>query len=154
MDESRTLPPQDCHIAFAVSRSDVEASNFGCINVSGLLVPIATVIAALDGIRERARQDAQWGMSNHPAIPAGVTKPCAFFRIPTAHQARNDCNAAFLCGAGSNAHILLEEVSEAIEATVDNPAHLREELVQVMAVAMKWVEQIDRAAAAAQGAQP
>lgn len=124
------------------------------VTAEGLIDPQATANAAMAGMRERARQDARWGLSNHPAIPDGVTNPCEFFHIPTAHQARNDCNAAFLCGAGSNAHILLEEVSEAIEATVDNPAHLREELVQVMAVAMKWVEQIDRAAAAAQGAQP
>jgi hypothetical protein len=106
-----------------------------------------TLKVAVCAIDERAVQDAKWGESNHPDVPAGVKHPCAFFGIPTADAARLFCETAFRTGTGSNAHILLEEVSEAIEAAND-PAHLREELVQVAAVAMKWIEQIDRRTAA------
>lgn len=103
----------------------------------------ATVETAICCIDERAVQDAKWGESNHPDLPAGVKHPCAFFGIPSADAARMYCEDAFRRGTGSNAHILLEEVSEAIEAAHD-PANLRAELVQVAAVAMKWIEQIDR----------
>ncbi|MGN6654739.1 MAG: hypothetical protein ACTHJ9_05305 [Rhodanobacter sp.] len=107
----------------------------------------ATVCTAGDVIRERAAQDLKWGQSNHPSLPADVKHPCAFFGIPTADAARLHCETAFRTGTGSNAHILLEEVSEAIEAAND-PVHLRAELVQVAAVALKWIEQLDRRAAA------
>jgi len=107
----------------------------------------ATVCVAGDVIRERAAQDMKWGQSNHPSLPAGVKHPCAFFGIPTADAARLFCETAFRTGTGSNAHILLEEVSEAIEAA-DDPVHLRAELVQVAAIALKWIEQIDRRPAA------
>jgi hypothetical protein len=113
------------------------------VDVIGLIDPRATLAAARDCIAERAVQDAKWGESNHPDVPAGVKLPCAFFGIPSADAARLFCETAFRAGTGSNAHILLEEVSEAIEAAHD-PVHLRAELVQVAAVAMKWIEQIDR----------
>lgn len=106
-----------------------------------------TVCVAGDVIRERAAQDLKWGQSNHPSLPAGIKHPCAFFGIPTAEAARLACEDASRRGIGSNAHILLEEVSEAIEAAHD-AIHLRAELVQVAAVAMKWIEQLDRRAAA------
>jgi len=42
-------------------------------------------------------------------------------------------------------HILSEEHSEAVEAAVrGNTSALREELIQVAAVAMAWVEDLDR----------
>lgn len=113
------------------------------IDVSGLLDPGATIDVAREGIRERAAQDLKWGQSNHPDVPAGVKFPCAFFGIPSADAARLFCETAFRAGTGSLAHILLEEVSEAIEDAHD-PVRLRAELVQVIAVATKWVEQIDR----------
>lgn len=113
------------------------------IDVTGLVDPGATIYVAVEAIRERAAQDLKWGQSNHPGLPAGVKHPCAFFGIPTADAARLFCETAFRTGTGGNAHILLEEVSEAIEAAHD-PVHLRAELVQVAAVALKWIEQIDR----------
>lgn len=114
-----------------------------CFDFSGLINATATALAVFAAIRERIAQDAKWGESNHPDLPAGVKHPCAFFGIPTADAARLFCETAFRTGTGSNAHILLEEVSEAIEAA-HNPVHLRAELVQVAAVALKWIEQIDR----------
>jgi hypothetical protein len=113
------------------------------VEVGNLLDPVATARAAYEGIRERGAQDRKWGESNHLDVPVGVKFPCAFFGIPSAEAARLHCETAFRTGTGSNAHILLKEVSEAIEAARD-PVYLRAELVQVMAVCMKWVEQIDR----------
>lgn len=65
-----------------------------------------------------------------------------------AHQATLDCQAHSRNEGGDGTvtwwHILREEVFEA-SAEVD-PAKLREELIQVAAVAMKWIEAIDRRA--------
>lgn len=129
----------------------VDFVDLGYIVDRGTLAALAdakgTVSAAGDVVRERAAQDLKWGQSNHPDLPAGVKHPCAFFGIPTADAARLFCETAFRVGTGSNAHILLEEVSEAIEAAHD-PVHLRAELVQVAACALKWIEQLDRRSAA------
>jgi hypothetical protein len=111
------------------------------IRLDGLLHPAHTCYVAIEGIDERARQDVRWGESNHPDLPAGVAHPCAWFGIPSADAARRRCEDAFRRGIGSLAHILLEEVSEAIEVAGD-PEKLRAELVQ--AVAIKWIETIDR----------
>lgn len=115
------------------------------INIHGLLDPLATIETAMDVIGERSRQDRQWGAANHPSLPAGVRHACAFFGIPTADAMRLMCQDAFRRGTGSYAHVLLEEVAEAIE-DANEPAKLRAELVQVAAVAMKWIEAIDRRA--------
>ena len=84
---------------------------------------------------ERERQDAKWGEQNHPdgtgdgyAAMAG-----AYHTI---------CDWKHKIGAGAYLDILLEEVFEA--AAESDPAKLRTELVQVAAVAVAWVECIDR----------
>lgn len=115
-----------------------------------LINPQATLAAARDAIRERANQDVRWGESNHPDLPAGVKHPCAFFGLPSAQAAQLACEDAFRRGTGSNAHILVEEVAEAIEAATDS-VRLRAELVQVAGVALKWIEQIDRREEVAHG---
>lgn len=92
---------------------------------------------------ERLRQDAKWGIQDHPDIPSGCKHPHLFFDIPTADAARAFCQDAFRRGTGSFAHILTEEVSEAIE-DADTPERLRAELIQVAAVCVAWVEKIDR----------
>lgn len=57
---------------------------------------------------------------------------------------RTNCQNAFARGNGSWAHILTEEVAEAIdEARANNTAALREELIQVAAMCVAWVEAID-----------
>lgn len=113
------------------------------LDITGLISPRETLQVAVEGVRERAAQDLTFGESNHPDVPAGAKFPCAFFGIPTGDAARLHCETAFRTGSGSNAHILLEEVSEAIEEA-HNPVRLRAELVQVMAVCGKWIETIDR----------
>jgi hypothetical protein len=87
---------------------------------------------------ERARQDAKWGEQNHPD---GTARQGDDF---LAEMARAICQAN-----GSDRDnwrdILTEEVHEAY-AELD-PVRLRAELVQVAAVAVAWVEAIDRRAA-------
>ena len=59
-------------------------------------------------------------------------------------SARANCQAAFRRGNGSWAHILHEEFGEAIdEARAGNADALREELIQVAAMCIAWVEAID-----------
>lgn len=57
---------------------------------------------------------------------------------------RKDCQRAFAKGNGSWSHILMEEVAEAIdEARRGNARDLREELIQVGAMVMAWIDAID-----------
>lgn len=104
---------------------------------------LSTLVVLRDVVDERIRQDAKWGEQNHPNLPRDVKHPCAFFGMPTADAARLHCEDAFKRGIGSYAHVLIEEVCEAIEDAHD-PVKLRAELVQVAAVATAWVEKIDR----------
>lgn len=101
---------------------------------------------ALDGIDtlsvlpevayERASQDAKWGQQNHKdgtgsASDRQLSKAA---RSLTDYRAKN--------GTLAWRQILDEEVREAFaESDTDN---LREELIQVAAVAVAWVEAIDR----------
>lgn len=110
----------------------------------------ASVLAEVD--YERAQQDAKWGEQNHrDACPALLDREggashqrlAEDLEIPTADRARFICQAAFGMGRGHWAAILQEEVSEAVGA-IGNDAALRQELVQVAAVAVAWIEAIDR----------
>lgn len=84
---------------------------------------------------ERVAQFAKWGEQNHED---GTGVDWAFH----ADMAKFECDKASLDGEGNWVHILLEEVYEALAE--DDPAKLRAELVQVAAVAVAWVEAIDR----------
>lgn len=88
-------------------------------------------------LAERIRQDAKWGEQNHPD-GTGVSPE----QPKLADQARAMCQQAFAEGRGDWAHILFEEVREALAES--DPAKLRAELLQVAAVAVAWVEAIDR----------
>ena len=69
------------------------------------------------------------------------------YEIPDASRAKFMTDTAFSRGQGTWAHILVEEISEAVEAaTTGTPAALRAELIQVAAVAMRWVDTIDQRA--------
>jgi hypothetical protein len=72
---------------------------------------------------------------------------------PPAEVARDECEHRHAEGACSWYDVLLEEVAEALDEAVagNHPAAppewvelLRAELVQVAAVAVRWIEQIDR----------
>lgn len=83
---------------------------------------------------ERVRQVEKWGEQNHPD---------GTHHSPIhADMVRRDCERAFRDGRGTWRHILSEEVAEAYAET--DPEKLRAELVQVAAVAVAWVEAIDR----------
>ena len=103
---------------------------------------------------ERARQDAKWGIQDHPddrpgswwngqSNVAAMDRRCGEFGIPTETLAKSACDHQFAWGQGAWPDILVEEVSEAIAAAHDVAA-LRIELVQVAAVAVQWIEAIDR----------
>jgi hypothetical protein len=84
---------------------------------------------------ERLRQHLKWGEQNHPDGTSGV-------RRPSAEIARRTCEREHRAGRGTWLHILDEEVCEAYAE--EGPLSLRKELIQVAAVAVAWVEAIDR----------
>lgn len=92
---------------------------------------------------ERRRQDAKFGEQNHPDGTgfAGTARD--------ADLARLECKRQFAEGTGTWLDILNEEVAEAYAEK--DPAKLRAELVQVAAVAVAWIEAIDRRPAAVRG---
>jgi hypothetical protein len=104
-------------------------------NATGAIVPGAAV--AREVIQERVRQEAKWGEQNHP----DGTGP-TMTNLNRAHEARRNCDYAHSHGMGTWRHILTEEVAEAMAES--DPDRLREELIQVAAVAVAWVEAIDR----------
>jgi hypothetical protein len=85
---------------------------------------------------ERARQDEKWGEQNHPNGTGGSNYH------GLAETYRTVCQDAAAAGECTYADILLEEVYEAMEER--DPVRLRKELVQVAAVAVQWIEAIDR----------
>ena len=86
-------------------------------------------------VRERRRQDAKHGYHDMPDGTGDATSQLY------ASIARQRCDERTEAGVVTWADVLLEEVLEAI-AESDATA-LRSELVQVAAVAVKWIEFID-----------
>lgn len=87
--------------------------------------------------KERTRQQEKWGEQNHPNGTGG------YERVREMLVAKQNENLAFNTGNGTWLHILHEEVAEAFAE--ESPERLRQELIQVAAVAVAWVEAIDRA---------
>ncbi|WP_169945307.1 hypothetical protein [Microbispora sp. H11081] len=90
-----------------------------------------------DVAAERAAQDAMWGLRDHP----DGTGPAYAPEADLAKQAVADAAAE---GRLTWRHILHEEVLEAFAE--DDADRLRAELVQVAAVAVKWIQDLDRRA--------
>jgi hypothetical protein len=88
---------------------------------------------------ERKRQDAKWGIQNHPMLDSELTPEEA---VAIAEEARARCQKAAADGTIAWSHILVEEVAETFAET--EPARQREELIQVAAVALAMIECIDR----------
>ncbi len=84
---------------------------------------------------ERQRQLAKWGDQHHPD---GTDLDAA---ASIADTARRECDEAFAAGHGTWAHILTEEVTEALAES--DPKALRTELVQCAAVIQAWIADID-----------
>jgi hypothetical protein len=87
-------------------------------------------------LAERIRQDGRWGEQNHRDGTGSITQ------VLEADKAREGCKAAFARGDGTWMHVLIEEVFEAVAE--EDPGKVRAELVQVAAVAVAWIEAIDR----------
>jgi hypothetical protein len=84
---------------------------------------------------ERIRQDAKWGLQAHPD---GTGE----WHVQSADHFRMICDAQAARGEVTWTDILLEEVYEALSET--DPEKLAEELRQVAAVAVNWLEAIHR----------
>ena len=104
----------------------------------GGLDTTATRAVLDDVLDERHRQHAKWGRQD---LPDGTGQPGD---RDGADSARKACVFAASHGGLTYRHILDEEVAEVMAET--EPARLRTELVQVAAVAVQWVEEIDRRA--------
>ena len=91
-----------------------------------------------DLITERWRQLRKWGHESHPDGTGGYLSDIA------ANAYRAECEANFAAGTGTWRHILLEEVYEALAEAERGP--LRNELVQVAAVCLAWIEDLDNRA--------
>ncbi|MFG3438493.1 NUDIX domain-containing protein [Nonomuraea sp. NPDC047897] len=94
---------------------------------------------------ERAAQDAMWGLQDFPD-GTGRTAPADAGGVreagEAADRAKREVTEAAARGALTWRHVLHEEVLEAFAE--DQPAALRAELIQVAAVAVKWVQALDR----------
>lgn len=84
---------------------------------------------------ETSRQREKWGIQRHPDGTGGRDA------TRLSEWAREACILAFANNKGTWKHVLYEEVCEALAEA--DPARLREELVQVAAVAASWIEAID-----------
>jgi hypothetical protein len=98
----------------------------------------AVLQSVLDEVSaERTRQDDKWGEQNH----LDGTALTDVERVD-AETARRACQQAARDRALTWRLVLEEEVREAYAEA--DPAKLRAELIQVAAVALAWVEAIDR----------
>jgi hypothetical protein len=88
---------------------------------------------------ERQRQDAKWGVQSHP----DGTEPSPW-RLHKLAVYRDRFERHRAEGRLTWLDVLNEEVAEAFAES--EPVKLRAELVQVAAVAVAWIEAIDRRA--------
>ena len=100
---------------------------------------------------ERQRQESKWGQQDHPSVDPILTgrnggatgdRLCQEYEIPSEERAKFLCDTAAKKNVLTWSHILVEEVSEVISA-IDDKAR-REELIQVAAVVVEWIQSIDR----------
>ncbi|MEV0612465.1 hypothetical protein AB0I81_04005 [Nonomuraea sp. NPDC050404] len=103
----------------------------GDAGVPGSLARVLAEVAA-----ERAAQDRRFGMQ---VLPDGTGGDAAAFESDLTRRLTGKAAEA---GALTWRHILEEEVMEAFAES--DPRRLREELVQVAAVAVKWAQALDR----------
>lgn len=100
--------------------------------------------AVLDEVfNERVNQDMKWGQQDH-ANGTGLDTldgPTGGF-AELAKEAKLRCDTAAKFGTLTWEHILTEEYLEALAES--DPKRLRAELIQVAAVAVSWIEAIDR----------
>lgn len=100
-----------------------------------LVIPGALARVLSDVAAERIAQQAMWGAQD---FPDGSGPECQ----AAAAAAKAACQDAAEKGMLTWRHILAEEFSEAIAES--EPGPLREELVQTAAVAVQWIQSLDR----------
>lgn len=101
---------------------------------------MSSVLAEI--VLERNRQDAKWGEQNHPDGTGPDAMVAGLWLGGWAPIMRKATQRAATEGWLTWLHVLAEEFAEAAEA--DSKANLRAELIQVAAVAIAWIEAIDR----------
>lgn len=93
---------------------------------------------------ERRNQEEKWGQQNWASfrrMPI-VDRLASLGICFTEAEAKANCDTAYKEGRLLYSHIFMEEVIEAMSA--DTPQDLRKELIQVAAVAVAWIESLDR----------
>lgn len=104
---------------------------------------------------ECVRQDQKWGAMRDyfdvdPILmdrPGGVTaeRMAEHYEIPTEYRAQQMCRTAPKNGGDTWVNILLEEFAEAVQAATEKTREdLRIELIQVAAVTIQWIDNLDR----------
>lgn len=102
--------------------------------------PVLAEVAA-----ERRAQEARWGQQNHPDVFGEVHATEIEDAEIRLDYIRSHVDLDHLQGTGDFQGILHEEFLEAyLEALRGDKAALRTELIQVAAVAVAWVEKLDR----------
>ena len=98
---------------------------------------------------ERQSQDLKWGTQTHPSVDLilqeqGRTgqRMCEEYELPSEDRAKQMCDIHSERGDLTWAHIAVEEMSEVVAAKDDSQR--REELVQLAAIVVAWIESIDR----------
>lgn len=158
---NRGVLPKDWHRCEACNRTRpmraLVLTNGGwrCCKDADACVAFARSTHATDGVLdevrlERERQDAKWGVQNHPDLSprrdrSYPERTAEEMQIPSAHTARSCCEHLAARGELGFADIALEEFAESIEAAaLGDVVELRKELVQTAAVIVAWIESIDR----------
>jgi len=100
-----------------------------------------TIGVLRDVAAERQRAEAKFPDQHLPDGTGGQAFTIAAGRF------RAECQAADAAGTVTWRHVVLEEVYEAIAEPPARPDKLRAELVQVGAMVVRWIEDIDRRAA-------
>lgn len=136
-----------CGALFSDPSND-EGRGKNCMCCGGETVSDATDVVLFDVGHERNRQDERFPNQTLPSLPhgtaVGAREPQVNLKDARAREARAKEWVEYHLkrDALTWQDILEEEVSEAFACTTEQA--LREELVQVAAVAVRWIEDIDR----------
>ncbi len=90
--------------------------------------------------REQDRQIAKWGVQDHPSFDANAIKE---ERVTLCNTLKGMVDASARRGTLVWEEIMSEEVAEAF-CEMDNDENLKAELIQIAAVALSWIESINR----------
>ena|ERR1700748_1699925 len=93
---------------------------------------------------ERLKQDVKWGEQNLPSVVPGLTPKelSERYEIPTEERGKKIYDHYASTGEQTFTDIAVEELTEVVGAL--NEKDRREELVQLAAVIVQWIEAIDR----------